>query len=329
METNPFLSHTYTSIWLDYFGAGKEPVSFDFIPEIEFLKHPVLPFYYNVGAARTKGFTYTLIPKHRSSYKNKTFLLYDVLGYKEVPNGELAKLGRLHLPQYMGYLCNLEKYRNAEEYMQEVISKRSQSKFRSYLRKLEVAYAVNYQYYGKDSSNEQIQHIFKLFRILLHKRFAEKKRFNHNLPATEWAFHFEVSKRLIHQNKAGLFVIEAGDKPIFITLMYFSDRSAIDVMRVFDTDFAKYRPGSIGNIKQIDWCIQNDFRILDFSKGHFEYKKRWSNTPYFYKFHIYFDQKSIKARSMAYVLYGYYRLKDLLRQIELDVLWQKMKYRLK
>ena len=328
MINNPFLSHTYTKIWLDHFQSGKKRVSLSFIPDVDFIKHPFLPYYYNIGASLTKGINFNLHQTHHGCQKGKAILLYDVPSHEHPGECTLDRLGHLHIPQYMGYLCNLEQYSTIEGYMQHVLSKNTIRKFRSYQRNFKKNYPIQFQYYGKSTDDEKIEILFQQFKSLLEKRFAIKKKSNNNLSSKEWAFHSQVSKELIKEGKAGLFVMESNDQPITMTLMYFSHHMAIDVMRVFDTDFSKFRPGSISTLNQIDWCLKNGYSVLDFSKGHFEYKRRWSNTYYYFEYHIYFDKKSIRSSIIAYILFSYYHMKRMLREMKLDILWQKLNYRL-
>lgn len=326
MTDNPFLSSAYTSTWLEHFQSGKKRVSIEMISDIDFIKHPFLPYYFNVGAKHTKGIEFGLRKSKAASLKGKTILLYDVPSHRNPGKSNIKALGHFHIAQYMGYLCNLEQYNTIEGYMRHVLSKKTAGKFRSYQRKLLREFEVKYHYFGKSTESERIEELLEEFRILLEKRFAKKKKSNVNLSNKEWAFHSQVSIELIREGKAGIFVMEADKKPVTMSLMYFSHHMAIDVMRVFDTDYAQFRPGSISILNQIDWCLKNGYSVLDFSKGHFEYKQRWSNTYYYYEYHIYYDKRSIRANFIALVLYVYYHMKRLLREMKLDILWQKLSY---
>jgi hypothetical protein len=328
MIDNPFLSPTYTSTWLQHFQSGKKRVSLELITDVDFIKHPYLPYYINVGATHTKGVEFAICNSKADSLKDKTILLYDVPSHCHPGKNNIKALGHFHIPQYMGYLCNLEQYSTIEGYMNHVLSKKTIRKFRSYSRKLDSDYKIEYKYYGKETEADRLKDLFELFRSLLEKRFEQKKKSNNNLSGKEWAFHSRVSIQLIREGKAGLFVMEADNRPITMSLMYFSHHTAIDVMRVFDIDFAKYRPGSISILNQLDWCLKNGYSVLDFSKGHFEYKRRWCNTYYYFEYHIYFDRKSIRASTLAIILYCYYHMKRILREMRLDILWQKLNYRL-
>ena len=69
---------------------------------------------------------------------------------------------------------------------------------------------------------------------------------------------------MIRNKEAALFVIYNQDKPIAINLVNFSDTTMLDVIRVFDIDYARYRLGVVGIMKQIEWCIENNFKAFLF-----------------------------------------------------------------
>ncbi len=330
MNSNPFLTETYKSIWLKHYQSGRKMASFGLIPDVSFLKHRFLPFYFNVGKTFTKGIVYSINKSESHSIKGQAILICDFPNrFNEKPVKFGGNLGFYRIPQYLGYFCSFDQIRDQNHYMTEVISASSRTKFRKYLKNLESDFTVEYKFYGRETSDDQLEKLFEVFLGLLHKRFADKKKSNNNIHPKEWAFHKEVSIALIKEEKAQLIVVEANQKPIAIVLVYMSDKMVIDVMRVFDITYARYRPGTICTIKQIDWCIQNGYSVLDFSKGHFEYKSRWSNNRYPFEYHIFYDRSSLIARFSAFSLSLYFRLKSFLRELSLDILWQKMRFYLR
>ena len=119
---------------------------------------------------------------------------------------------------------------------------------------------------------------------------------------------------MILSKQAALFVVYDKDKPIAITLLNFSNNVMIDVIRVFDIDYSKFRLGTVSIMKQLEWCIENNFEALDFSKGYFEYKKRWTNKLYWFEYHIYYDKKSFLAKILARLYKNFFAFKLFLRK---------------
>ena len=81
MTNNPFLSTTFTSIWLKYFHSGKQVYSFDSIENVSFTKNKYLPVYTNLGQNITNGIFYSLKTDANVDYKHKVFLIHDVPSY--------------------------------------------------------------------------------------------------------------------------------------------------------------------------------------------------------------------------------------------------------
>ncbi|MFS4457195.1 hypothetical protein [Maribacter sp. 2304DJ31-5] len=67
-------------------------------------------------------------------------------------------------------------------------------------------------------------------------------------------------------------------------------------------------------IKQVEWCIANDYAIYDFSKGSLPYKKQWCNQTYNFEHHIFYDSKDIKSKLTAVGLTYLLRFKQYLRE---------------
>ena len=82
---NPFTSKQFTQIWLKHFHNSKLSHKFDSINHVEFIKTGWLNYYVNVGKNLTKGIYY-VINESKSDFRNKTFLIYDVPEYFDVPD---------------------------------------------------------------------------------------------------------------------------------------------------------------------------------------------------------------------------------------------------
>ena len=129
----------------------------------------------------------------------------------------------------------------------------------------------------------------------------------------EWGFYKDVAYPLILEKKASLFVVYDEEQPIAITYSYHSDGTILDAITVFDIDYKKFNLGYVNNLKLIEWCLANNIKTLDFSKGYFHYKKRLGNLEYNFEYHIFYDSKSICASLIALFLIKYFELKQVLR----------------
>lgn len=318
MKNNPFLSHTFKTIWLKHFNYGKGDFTFNFIPNLPFVKSRFLPLYCNTGKNNTKSVSYNFSDKKTKDYKGRVFIIFDIPTHlNTITPDKDSKIGIHKITQYPGFRINLKGYSNLNDYKLDVISKKSRYKFKSYAKKIDSSINIYHKVYYGNIDNETYEFVFGYFKTLLRKRFFNKKTNNNNLSPQEWAFYKEVTLPMIRNKEAALFVTYDTDKPIAINLVNFSETTMYDVIRVFDIDYAKYRLGVVGIMKQIEWCIENNLKALDFSKGYFEYKKRWSNQPYWFEYHIYYDKKSLVPCLIALAYKQFYTFKLFLRRHDL------------
>ncbi|NRD24698.1 GNAT family N-acetyltransferase [Winogradskyella litoriviva] len=328
---NPFSTSIFKSIWLKHFNSKKAKVkSFNFISGLDFLKNGNKLFYYNVGKTHTKGLNYKINSTEDVSLNNKAVVIYDVPTYFEVDTTELgSKIKLLKSKQYPGYLIETGKYESLKDYMLENFSKNSRNKNNKFKRRLEDSFNIRYQMFIGEMSKSEYDFIFKSFKELLEKRFADKQITNNNLEDQEWSFYYDVAYPLILEKKASLFVIYDNEKPIGVTLCYFSEDILFDAITVFDIDYFKFHLGSVTIMKLIEWCIDNEIRILDFSKGYFEYKTRWCTKQYDFEYHIYYDSKSEKSKLLANSIKRLYDIKQRLREKNINDRLHKLTYKLK
>jgi hypothetical protein len=330
-KQNPFLSDSFKSIWLKHFTSRNTSVkAFKYISDLQFVKHKKWPLYINVGETLTKGIAYNLKPDEDSDLKNDTLLIYDVPTYFNIDTPKLgSQVKLLKSRQYPGFLIETGMYKSLSEYMSANFSKNSRNKNNKYKRRLEASFNISYKMFFGEITKDEYDFIFEEFKLLLEKRFAEKQVSNNNLNSEEWNFYYEVAYTLILEKKASLYVIYDNNQPIGVTLSYFSEDTLFDAITVFDIDYFKFHLGSITIMKLIEWCIENDIKILDFSKGYFEYKRRWCTKSYDFEYHIYYDTKSLKSKLLAHSIKGMYDFKQRLRDKNINEKVHKLTYKLK
>ena len=330
-KNNPFLNNSFKAIWLKHFNSKNDSVKiFKYFSGLEFVKKTNKPLYFNVGETHTKGLDYEINSTEESELYNKTCLVFDVPAYFNTDTTKLGdRIKLLKSKQYPGYLIETGKYNSLNDYMLERFSKNSRNKNKKFKRRLEDSFNIRYKMFFGEMTKEEYDFVFNAFKNLLEKRFTDKKVTNNNLDTKEWSFYHEVAFPLILEKKASLFVIYDNDKPIGVTLSYFSDDTLFDAITVFDIDYFKFHLGSVTIMKLIEWCIDNNIKILDFSKGYFEYKTRWCTQTYDFEYHIYYDSDSIKSKLVAYSIKRFYDFKQSLREKNINEKLHKLTYKLK
>lgn len=330
IKNNPFVSNEFVSVWLKHFNQKKASVSFNFIKDIAFVKNKYIPLYTNVGKNLTNGISYTLNTSSVNDIKNKAFLLLDIPDYIETDTIINNSLKVKKVRQYKGYLANLQDYTNIETYIKDNFSSKSKGVFAKCIRRLELSFNIKYtMYYGDNITKDQYNFIFKHFNKLLIKRYTEKQVSNHYLSPEKWNYLYELVYPMILAKKATLFVIFRDNVPITVSLNYISESTAFGALTVFDTNYSKFNIGFIDIIKHLEWCIKEKIQIFDFSKGDFDYKKRWGNTIYNFEYHIIYNPKSITSKIIAYGISKYFLLKQYLREQDLHTRFHKLTFFLK
>ncbi|MEJ1222344.1 GNAT family N-acetyltransferase [Sediminicola sp. 1XM1-17] len=328
--SNPFTSNTFSGIWVKHFNNNLPSSTIKGIMNIAFVKKGLSPFYENVGKTHTKGISYSINQKEPLELNNKVLLIYDVPTFFDLDLPALQSDYKLHrIKQYPGFLIHLDKYKDLGDYMSSSFSKSSRYKLNKYKKRLEESFDISYKMYFGDISRAQYDFIFGNFKSLLEKRFLDKGITNNNLDPKEWAFYYEVAYPLILERKASLFVIYEGTTPIGVTLNYFSENILFDAITVFDIDYEKFHLGSVTIMKLIEWSLENNIKIFDFSKGYFDYKKRWANEEYDFEYHLYYDTKSIRAKVIAQMILKYFSLKQILRDKKVNEKLHKLSFFLK
>jgi hypothetical protein len=105
------------------------------------------------------------------------------------------------------------------------------------------------------------------------------------------------------------------------------DKSVINAITVFDIDYSIFHVGSVAIWKQLEWCLESNYRIFNFSKGHFEYKAQWATNKYQFEHHIVYNKKSFASTTIAWYLFAYQSTKQFFRKINLNVVYNKIRFR--
>ena len=327
IKTNPFSTSTFLKTWKKHFIINKPESSFKFISNLVFYKSR-FSLFINMGKNLTKGNNYII--NNYNDFKNKTFLVYDVLPHlNRIQTNLPENIEILKSKQYPGFLINLDRFKNIDDYLLNTFSKNTRMKMRKFNKRLNECFNVSSKMFFGDIDKKEYDGIFENFMLLLQKRYSEKEVSYNNMQPSEWDFYKEVAYPLILEKKASLFVIFDNKTPIAITYNYHTEDTLIDAITVFDIDYTKFNLGYINNLKLLSWCFDNNLKTLDFSKGYFDYKKRMCTQEYDFEYHIIYDKKSFKSKIIAYTYFIFLEFKTYLRYKRLDVKFHKLSYRLK
>lgn len=330
MQQNPFTSATFKKIWLKHFNPSNPTYDFKFLENVGFIKHKALPYYINIGKNLTDGIDYS-VNYEAKDYKGKTFLIYDVPSYFNLAPFNQDKnpgLGLKRVFQYPGFLMDFSVAEDDTSYVRTRFASQQSRKFRSSQRRLETCFDVRYEFVTGEMEYADFKIIFDQFNALLNKRFSEKQINLHFLSQTEMDYQEELIYEMMKLNKATWMVMYNGTVPIGILLLFQAKEVIFDYLRVFDPDYYKFSIGKVSNLKLIEWCYKNNYKISDFSKGDFEHKRKWSNLTYDFHYHIYYDKNSLISRITATSLEKFFKAKLHLREKDYNTRYRKLLFNL-
>ncbi|WP_157206348.1 GNAT family N-acetyltransferase [Mariniflexile maritimum] len=331
IRLNPFLSPTFTKVWEAHFNGQKPSLRFDFIKELSFVASKTPNLYLNTGKNLTKGVSYSLNEDSTvQDFRKKTCLIYDVPQYAGVETKTGVKnLKVKKIKQYPGFLIDLKNHSDFNDYLKKTFSKSSIQKFNRYKKRLETCFNMKEKMWMGQMEKAEYDTVFNHFHTLLTKRFEDKQTTNNNLYPEEWAFYKEVAYPMILEKKAALHVVYNEDTPISVRLLYFTDTIIFDAITVFDIDYTKFHIGKVALMKMLEWSFKSEYRVFDFSKGYFDYKESWSDSKYNFEYHLYYDSASFTATACATALASFFKLKQFLRDKEVNNKLHKLRFFLK
>ena len=219
MKTNPFTSSVFEKIWSKHFNNDTDPITFNFVKGVKFLKTSRLGVYENIGKNLTKGVYYD-IDFSKKDYKGKTFLIYDVPSYFNLkgfssPSGTSLKLKKVF--QYQGFLMDISTFKDQDDYINAQFSSKNRREFRSNKRRLETCFDISYAFINEAIPQTEFDKLFKDFYDLLSKRFADKQTNYHHLSSDKWNYYKDLVFNMLSNKSASLLVIYNAKTPIGIT----------------------------------------------------------------------------------------------------------------
>ncbi|PWK19968.1 GNAT family N-acetyltransferase [Xanthomarina spongicola] len=326
-EENPFSCSIYESTWLKHFYNNQSSLNVNAIEGVQFIKHKYFPFLVNVGTNTTNGLVYSLNIK-ASDFKGGVYLIYDVPNYYKVKNeNESRNLKIKKIRQYSGFATSLKDVQNSDEFINSKFSSGSRKRFRRSFRRLESCTKITYKTYYGEVSKDEYNILLEQFKSLIKKRYDELKM--EVTLISRWPFFEDLLYPMIQNKKAAIFGIYSNGTPISLSMVFLNNDTLFNAVKAFDADYYKFNIGHLDISRILEWCLENNITTIDFSKGEYEYKTRWTNMKYYYECNIIYDSKSFVASSTALLLSKYFWLKQYLRDKNINLLYTKFKYGIK
>lgn len=273
--------------------------------------------------------TYYNLNLGKKDYKNRTILLYDVLPFylNDQEIHEVLKKSNLRIlkvKQYKGYLCQLTNVASYEEYLNERFNSKGRRKIKKFKRKLLENFEVKEKYFFGHISREDFDEVFGAMVALIRKRFNDLGEVNNILEKQN--YYYQLIFEMVNSKNGMLQVLYCDQEPMAVTFNFVSDDHMYFAINTFQTDLRRYNIMHIMIIGLLNWCFEHKMNILDFSKGSYEYKRRWSNVIYDFENHILFDKSSLTSIVIACYIKIHFQIKQLFRDWQLNRQYSRIKF---
>ncbi|MFB9057596.1 GNAT family N-acetyltransferase [Mariniflexile ostreae] len=203
-----------------------------------------------------------------------------------------------------------------DAYLEKFTKKQLRINLKRAISRLETSFNISYEYNFGDISEEKCDFLLSELRAMLIKRFSEKK--TENMFLREWDMHTKNLAKQINNKKASLFVIYSDKSPISISLnVHINDTMLMAKTNAYDTAYSKFSLGHLDNYILLDWCLKNNYNVLDLGFGIMEYKMKWCNVFYNFEYHIYYKKHSILAKAIAAIEVKKIQLKNKIKTLNI------------
>ncbi|MFH4965323.1 GNAT family N-acetyltransferase [Gaetbulibacter sp. M235] len=220
------------------------------------------------------------------------------------------KFKKFSFNRFQGFLINLENFNSIEDYMMAQFGSKSRSKIRSYVKRLETCFNIDYKFYYGSIEKPAYELLFDQLELMIKRRFDQ--RGDKHQALQDWDYYKKSIYQEILNKNTSLFVIYDNNKPIDICINYHYENIIINSIRAYDIDYSKFKLGYVDIFKQLEWSFENKIKLFDLGPGILTYKKQWCNVVYDFRNYIIFKKTSLTKALFASSLFLFYKLKIFL-----------------
>lgn len=245
--------------------------------------------------------------------------------FKPVLKNHKAYVEKSGNQENLGYAIFVKNVQSIDDYLKTQF-KSNHKVIKRNITRLESCFNIHYRLFHGDISNESYDFLMGSLHEMLVRRFAQRK--NDNKKLKEWDIIVNNTFELIKNKEASLFVIYDNDKPIDISLNYHHHKIVFSAIASYDIDYHKFGVGHVEMIKLLEWCIKDRYEVLELGYGDLEYKRRWSNHIYNFKYQVIYNQNALLMPFIAKLHFHKLTLKEYLKAKKANPLYQNVKERL-
>ncbi|MFI0429060.1 GNAT family N-acetyltransferase [Mariniflexile sp. HMF6888] len=208
--------------------------------------------------------------------------------------------------QKHGHAANLNNIDSVEDYLSKYCKANFRGNVRRPLKRLESCLNIHCDMFFGSITDEQYKHRMTCFHEMLSKRFNLLNVKNPTLD--NWKHYNNIALEAIRKKEASLFVMYNNDEPIAFSLNFHFQDIFYFAIPTFNLDYSKFTLGNVVIYKNLEWCIQNNFKVFDMGYGSFENKVNWCNTTYRFEHHVIFKPYNILGHIHAFTIKNKHKL---------------------
>ncbi len=200
----------------------------------------------------------------------------------------------------LGFAMDFREYDSEQEFLRNQLGKKVYKNLRQDIQRLERNHAIRFEIYFGSIDESKCKSLMETLKGFISVRF--KGRISKHVALNRWGFYQDTVYEMILAKKASLFVIYELERPIAISLHYHYKKVLYTAIISFDDSFHKYSLGRQMFVKQITWCYNNNYQLLDMGWGSYDYKLKFTNAVYRYQTHVLYPQKSFGKKLVAFCI---------------------------
>ena len=264
-----------------------------------FEKRYVPPYYEGITGIPQEFYQ---LPYPKNDIRNKRIAIINCIPpYLSVNEDNLNDAYSCYSKSYrLGFAMDLSESISAREYLRNQLGKKMFKNLRQDFQRLERSYNIRFEiYHGKI---EKATYHFLLDKLEGYIRERFEGRTTKHTALNRWKDYTDTAFDQIIAKNASLFVLYEKDNPIAISLNYHYKNIFYSAITSFDQNFYRFSLGKQMFVKQIEWCYENGYRLIDTGWGSFDYKIKFSNAVYRNQTNVIYPKKDYVKKVMAYII---------------------------
>lgn len=222
-----------------------------------------------------------------------------------------------------GFAIAIENCDSAENY----INAHFKPNFRTSLRRrqngLETCFNIRYKMFYGSIAKDEYDTLMESLHYMLVRRFDQRN--DDNMALGKWDDYYNNTFSMINDKNASLFVIYNDVNPIQIALNFHIGKVLFLSVPSYDIDYAKFGLGNIAIKKLLEWCMDNEYEMLDMGYGDFDYKLKWCNKIYDFEHHLFYNKSSPMSRFKVALIKLNTQLINYLLEKKINILYRRVK----